>query len=383
MKGSIFFVAVFILALLMIPMIGLSVNRSDAVLLPVQAPALTQEPATPAIEQYPPYEQEAEALPALREEEPEEEMPPANEPGSGQDTVRAVNSVSDYGVTEFKILDTATGKVNVVPLRDFVRGAVAAEMPAGFHAEALKAQAVAAHTFALHNHLVQQAHPDPALKGADFAANPSGMEVYITEKTAKKFYGEQGDLYWAKICDAADSVVTYILEYEDEPIVAAYHAISAGKTEDAANVWQGSAPYLQAAESPGDLLAPHYETTAVFTQEQVKTKLKAAYPQINLSGEAKNWFGKEERSESGYITSISVGGVELHGKDIRTVFGLRSHNINIRCLNDRFSFTVYGYGHGIGLSQYGADFMARQGATFDEILSNYYTGVALKQVSLQ
>lgn len=366
MKGALLFVAIFAVAMLVIPMIGLRLEEPSAVLLPVQG--RTGEASSPPA----PSASPAQTPPAdLREDKPEAE-----------ETERSAGNISLYGVTEFKILDTATGQVNTVPLRDFVRGAVAAEMPASFHPEALKAQAVAAHTFALHNHLVQQAHPDPALRGADFSADPSNMLVYITEKTAKKFYGEKGDYYWSKICEAADSVVSYILEYEDEPIVAAYHAISAGTTEDAANIWTGSAPYLLAVESPGDLLAPDYETTTDFNLEAVREKLLSAYPEMDLSGDPAGWFGDTERSDSGYITRIEVGGVALHGKDIRQLFALRSHNLDIEYLGDRFAFNAYGYGHGVGLSQYGADFMARQGATFDGILMNYYSGAVLKQVKL-
>ena len=290
-----------------------------------------------------------------------------------------------FGVLSFKILDQTTGMVNEVSLRDYVRGAVAAEMPATFHTEALKAQAVAAHTYALHNRLAQVKSSDSNLKGADFSADPGNRRGYMTENTAKEFFGggEAADLYWNKICEAADSVIGYVMEYQGEPIVAAYHAISAGRTEDASNVWLGEAPYLIPVKSEGCLLAPGYETVVTMEVEEVRRILKTKYPKIDLSIDPGYWFTAVERSDSGYITYADVGGVELSGKDIREIFGLRSHNIDIETDGQNMNFYVYGYGHGVGLSQYGANHLAHQGYTFDEILDNYYSGVTIRQASFE
>jgi len=378
MKGAALFIAIFALALLIVPMIALNfetpaVNSAQTqIYRPGQEqdggiqPEATQPGGAPEGETG-----ETETVQAEAEAEPE--------PKDGVSS----SSTSEHGVLSFNILNESTGRVETVALRDFVRGAVASEMPVSFHPEALKAQAVAAHTFALHNHRVQLENPDPALKGADFSADPANMLVYTTEERAKAFYGDNGDIYWDRICTAADSVVNYIMEYEDEPIVAAYHAISAGQTEDASNIWTGSAPYLQASDSEGDILAPDYETQVTLPRETVGQAILAAYPEAQLPQDPENWFSGIQRSQSGYIIQVDVGGTDLHGKDIRALFGLRSHNVDISYIpsGDCFSFQVFGYGHGVGLSQYGADFLARQGYTFDEILRNYYTGVTLKQIA--
>jgi len=289
---------------------------------------------------------------------------------------------SAHGTASFKILDRTTGKIAVVPVRDYVRGAVASEMPAIFHPEALKAQAVAAHTYALYNYYQQQRSPDPALKGADFSADPSKREGYMSEKTAREFYGDDyAELYWDKICEAVDAVLPYIMEYDDEPIVAAYHAISAGQTEDAGNVWFASVPYLAPAYSEGCVLAPDYEVVTSFTVNEVKRLMLQKWPELDFSGEPESWFYILNSSDSGYITEVDVAGKTLHGKDIRAALGLRSHSLEIDYTSEVFTFTAHGHGHGVGLSQYGADFMARQGYTFDEILENYYNGIAIRQVS--
>lgn len=379
MKAALLFVSIMALCLLVIPMIAISYNIEPAAAEP--AAAQIHSPAVPAAA---PRE---DSYPAQANEAAGEETELLYDGEYTDEEIHGgvIETSSAEPALVFNVLDQTTGKINEISLRDFVRGAVAAEMPVTFHSEALKAQAVAAHTFALHSRLAQQESSDMWLMGADFAADPSNMKVYMTEAKAKEFYGggELADVYWNKICDAADSVLDYILEYDDEPIVAAYHAISAGQTEDASNVWSGSAPYLISVKSEGDILAPGFETTVTMTADEVKTKLLAQYPEVELGGDASQWFGEATRSDSGYISEIEVGGAGIPGKELRQVFGLRSHDFEVSYADGSFVFTVTGYGHGVGLSQYGADFLARQGYTFDEILSAYYTGAVLKTVLAQ
>jgi stage II sporulation protein D len=372
MKVWIICIAVLAAAIIGIPMIAATFPA-----LPAAEAAVVHTPSMPTAQEptaAPLPEASDEAAEVAAAQTPEEEEVIIITEAEPLDSV--------YGVQSFRILDQTTGEVAEVSLRDYVRGAVASEMPVSFHPEALKAQAVAAHTYALHHHYTQLETPDPALQGADFAADPSNMKVYITEETAREFYGEEyADAYWAKICEAADSVLPYILEYEEEPIVAAYHAISAGQTEAAENVWIGSADYLQPTISEGDYLAPDYEVETVIDREEVRNVLQSAYPEMDLSGDPETWFAEAERSESGYILSVSVGGMDVPGKDLRTLFDLRSHNMDIAYTDAGFSFITYGHGHGVGLSQYGADFMARQGYTYEQILDHYYQGATLKRAA--
>ena len=202
--------------------------------------------------------------------------PPA--PAASSGTTPAV-TVADDG---FRILDDRTGKVFEVSARDYVRGALAAEMPPTFHPEALKAQAVAAHTYALRLREQNRAAPDESLKGADFSADPQGWKSFTTEKLFRARYGDLADAYWKAICGAADEACPYLLTWEGEPIVAAYHSMSSGTTEDASNVWTGSEPYLVPVESFGDTLAPDYETTERFPVQEVAEKLQNAWPDISL-----------------------------------------------------------------------------------------------------
>lgn len=277
----------------------------------------------------------------------------------------------------FTIYNTATAKVETVSVRDYVRGAVAAEMPPSFHLEALKAQAVAAHTYALYRQNLSRLSPDPVIQNADFSADPDHGKGYMTEEMARERYGDQFDLYWSKICEAADATLGYVLTYDGQPILAAYHSTSNGETEDAVNVWSASVPYLVPVQSQGDLLAPDFATTETFTAKEIRDLFSTAYPGISFPQNQQNWFVIEERSDSGYVTKVQVGDEILHGKEVRQVLGLKSSAFAVTCQNGTFTFQVEGYGHGVGLSQYGADYMARQGATFDEILTHYFTGAKL------
>lgn len=286
------------------------------------------------------------------------------------------------GRESFAILDRSTGKVARLDARDYVIGALASEMPATFHAEALAAQAVAAHTWALYCAAWQAEHPDPLLKGADFDADPSHDEGYITEARARERYGESFDLYWPKLRAAADYALDRALTYDGRPILAAYHSTSAGTTESADNVWTASIPYLTPVESEGDRLAPDYEVREAFSRDELRGLLRRRFPEAVLEdGEEETWLVPLERSRGGYVTAVSVGGQEAHGKEVRGALSLRSSCFTVEYADGAFTIETAGYGHGVGLSQYGADFMARQGSDCEAILSHYYPGAALSVVT--
>lgn len=279
----------------------------------------------------------------------------------------------------FDILDQSSGKVLKVSARDFVRGAVAAEMPASYNPEALKAQAVAAYTYAIRQSMIQDENPSPELKGADFSADPNNYKVYINENIAKEFYGDNFDVLWTKVCKAADSVEGEILTFNGLPLAAAYHAISCGKTEDAGYIWGAALPCITAVESEGDIYAPGFASQEIFSKEKMIQTLTGAYPDMALATSPEAWLEILERSPSNYVTKIKAGDRELEGRELRTLLGLRSTCFEIKYLGGNFIFDVKGYGHGAGLSQYGADYMARQGKDYMEILAHYYPGSQLNK----
>ena len=167
------------------------------------------------------------------------------------------------------------------------------------------------------------------------------------------------------------------ITHNGKPIDACYHAVSNGCTESAKVVWGANVPYLQAVASPGDRLAPGYESTVTLTADQVKSILKKEEPALSLGKQPKNWFGKATLSAAGTVEKQAVGDQTLSGTRIRELFGLRSATYTVTYQETGFVFSVCGYGHGVGMSQHGADYLARQGYTWQEILKYYYKGVTI------
>ena len=172
-----------------------------------------------------------------------------------------------------------------------------------------------------------------------------------------------------------DAVYGKQILYNDSPIFAAYHSSNAGKTESSSIVWGNEFAYLQPVVSSGDTLSPHYNTTVVVSD----TEFAAAFPERSLTGDASGWITDTPSvSDSGTVTSITIGGTPYTGQQVREALGLRSACFSVAHNTDGFTFTVSGYGHGVGMSQYGAKAMAEQGFTYDEILCHYYTDVTIK-----
>ena len=281
----------------------------------------------------------------------------------------------------FKLLHHDTGKVEEISDLDYIKGVVAAEMPISFEPEALKAQAVAAHTYALRRYYQQLQNPSESLKGAQFSTDPSVFQAYKSVSELKKQYGDKFEENWRKLSDAVESVIDYVITYDDQPIVAAYHSMSNGETEAAASVWGQDVPYLQPAESDGDLLAPNYQTEQSFSVQEVREKLTQQIPEIQLSENPSDWFAVKSHTASGAVDQIAVGDQVETGQKIRTIFGLKSASFEISVQGEQIIFTTKGYGHGVGMSQYGANYLAQQGNSFQEILEHYYSGVKICKLS--
>ena len=266
------------------------------------------------------------------------------------------------------VLFADTGQVETVDLEKYLTGVVAAEMPASFHAEALKSQAVAARTY-IYNHMVTDTqnaeHPKAAV-----CTDSSHCKAWISEEKMHTELGETWyDTYYEKIQSAVKSTHGEILTYNDEPIVAVFHSTGSGRTESSKDVWGGDLPYLQSVESAGDTSSPKFSSTVEVSKETVCSTLGIRDAAI----------GEYMRSEGGSVLSVLLGGVPFRGTDLRARFGLNSANFTIEETADTFIFHVKGNGHGVGLSQYGANSMAENGHTYTEILTTYYTDVVLEK----
>ena len=305
-----------------------------------------------------------------------------NRPESS-DTESSVSTTTSPTATDekdsFKVLDTKTGNVIEINERDFIISTVACEMYPSYHTEALKAQAVAAYTYYSVQRNKNQSKLNPALKGADFSDVPNGFPEYYSVEGLKKRWGTQFDTYYNKIKNAVDAVFGKKIYYKDEAIVAAYHSIGLGETENAKVVWGSEYAYLKSVPSPGDKLSPNYQSTAVFKETDFKNKILTLDKSVKFSNDPSSWIsGTPKASEAGTVTAITVGDKTFTGAQIRTAFGLRSACFTVRYSNKSFEFTVHGYGHGVGMSQYGADYLARQGSDWQEILHYYYTDIEIK-----
>lgn len=272
----------------------------------------------------------------------------------------------------FRICDMQTDTVSVLTADEYIFGVVAAEMPALYEPEALKAQAVAAYTLACRR------RADNKDKSYDLTTDYTVDQSYISKADAEKRWGDKAEEYSKKIKDAVADVKNLIVTYEGEPITAVYHAISSGKTEDSRDIWGGSLSYLKPVASPGDKLSPDYINEVKVSAKELQKKLG---DECKLSGEPAAYFGEPKRTDSGSVLTVPVCGTDINGAKIRSIFDLRSLNFSVKYADGSFTFTVRGYGHGVGMSQYGANYMAKQGSDFKEILTYYYTGCKVEKIS--
>lgn len=319
-------------------------------------PARETPPETPGASSSPP-EPEAPEAPA----EAEESQPPPEEKPS-------VDQASPLNVL-------LGGKLQQMDMQTYLLGVVRAEMPASFEEEALKAQAVAARTYVLHK---IAGGGSPNHPQADACDDITCCQAYKSPEEAAGDWGERAPEYEEKVRRAVTGTDGECILYEGAPVLAVFHSSSAGTTQDAQNVWSTALPYLQSVETPeGEDTVPEYRSTASFSTAQLREKLLRALPDAKLEGSPSNWFTNIRQQSNGTVTGLSVGGVDVGGNRLRTILDLRSACFTISFEGDTVTFSVTGYGHGVGMSQYGANVMAKNGMTYREILEWYYTGTEI------
>ena len=276
---------------------------------------------------------------------------------------------------QFRIRDSSTGSVLTVDDNAFLRGAVAAEMSPEAPVEALRAQAVAAYTYFSRLREIKRAQSGSS--PYDFDACPSKWNTYVTDAEMQKRWGSSYQKYSGLLNTAVAPVLGQTIQYGGTLIDATYFAISGGCTENSADVWGSQYPYLVSVASPWDAFAGGYQTTAYFSESDFSARVKKAAPKADLSGSADSWTGSPDCSAAGTVKTIQIGGQSLTGAQVREAFGLRSADFTLAHENGQFTFTVKGYGHGVGMSQTGAEGMARQGAGYRDILGWYYPGTRI------
>ena len=265
--------------------------------------------------------------------------------------------------------------VEEMELGTYLVGVVRAEMPASFAPEALKAQAVAARTYTIYKIQSGGNHGTEA----DICTDSTCCQAYIGEERARANWGKDGDTYEKKIEEAVSATDGETILYGGVPILAVFHSSSAGVTRAAGQVWLSDLPYLQGVDSPeeGDAI-PNSYSRAEFTAAEAREKLLAAFPEADLSGPVSGWLKNAVTDSAGSVETVEVGGVTVKGTQVRAALGLRSACFEWEAQGEKLVFYVTGYGHGVGLSQYGANRMADGGADYKEILTHYYTGVTVE-----
>lgn len=279
------------------------------------------------------------------------------------------NNVLNLGTT-IKYLDKKTGEVQKIDIEDYLVGVLASEMPAEYHPEALKAQAVAARSFILK----KQGQKDEAHRGADVCSDPNHCKGYMAEKTAKTMWeNDKADKYWEKLEKAVEETWGEYMICEDEVVEAFFFARSGGRTENSEDVWGEERPYLRSVPSEEDTKHPEFVSTSEVSNEEARKILDAAG---NLAtGPIK--IGKITYTEGGNVKTIELEGKTYKGTEIRKMFGLKSSDFCVSATDKVLKFEARGYGHGVGMSQFGANEMAKSGKKYTEILAHYYTNIQI------
>lgn len=275
----------------------------------------------------------------------------------------------------------ADGKVEPLDLEEYIMGVVASEVPANFEEEALKAQAVAARTF----YMNKRSNPckDSKEKGAE-VCDTSNCQVYMSkEERMAKWSSKEKEINWSKIenavLDTKGEVLTYnglLLEYPQ------FFATSSGKTENAKDVFSIDVPYLKSEDSKGEEVAPKYKTTTKISINDFVNKINTTYAKAkvkknNLASSIK----VKSYTEAGSVKEIEIGDETIKGTEFRELFNLNSANFVLNFGSDSVNVDCTGYGHGVGMSQWGANAMAKSGSKYDEILKHYYSGVEIQSIN--
>lgn len=263
------------------------------------------------------------------------------------------------------VKDVDSNEETNLDLEEYVIGVVAGEMPASFEIEALKAQAIAARSYAL-------SKIETSTESYDLVTDITN-QVYITTEDMQEKWGEDYDFYYDKIKNAVSATKNLVMEYEGDVISAYYFAMSNGATEDVSLVFGEARDYLKSVDSSWDESVKNFSVTTTFTKEEICSKLSIDCSNITI--------GAIDRSSTNRVNTIVINDKEFKGTTLRTLLGLRSTDFTIDIADD-IKITTKGYGHGVGMSQYGANEMAKNGASYEEILNHYYKDIDIVEINV-
>ncbi len=261
----------------------------------------------------------------------------------------------------------ADGQVVQMDLDDYLTAVVLAEMPVSFEEEALKAQTVVARTYTIRAYQGAAKHEQAVV-----CTQSSCCQGYLDVEAFLEKGGKEADVQHIRELIAATR--GEVLTYDGKLIEATYFSCSGGSTEDAVAVWGTDVPYLQAVASPGEEHATHYTDTVTFSELDFAAKLG-----LELTDDPGRWFGAVTYTDGGGVNTMEIGGKTFTGTQLRSLLGLRSTAFEMQPVDGSIMVTTRGFGHRVGMSQYGADAMAERGSSYQEILAYYYQGTQLTQ----
>jgi stage II sporulation protein D len=296
-------------------------------------------------------------------------------------TIPQMNLEKDQDQIQIPVYLVKEKRIETVPLEHYVRGVIAAEMPVGFELEALKAQAIAARTYILRR-MTEQDYSNVPVEGA-WVTDTVLHQVYLTEEKLK----QKWDLFtfannMSKINQAVMETEGLIVTYEQQPINATFFSTSNGFTENSEDYWSATIPYLRSVPSPWDEnISPRYQETISLPYQTVLTKLGISdvEPAIVQTAPEKA-FKVLEMTEGNRVKTVKIGNQTFTGREVREKLGLNSSQFQWRWNGNQIEFTTFGYGHGVGMSQWGANGMAMEGKKAEDIIKYYYQGVEIKKI---
>lgn len=287
-------------------------------------------------------------------------------------------ALKDYDYKQYdtiKLLHKDTNQIEELPLDEYLLGVVSAEMPANFKQEALNAQAVVARTYTIYC----ISHSSNKHGEANICDDSTCCQAWISKEDRMARWEENlRESNWNKITMAVNNTSGKIITYNGEVIDAFFHSNSGGATEAPVNVWGGTNyPYLQSVQTSGEDAYSQYSSEVVLSKDELKNKIKEKHSDFTIDYNDKECIKITEYTESGRVKTIKIGNLNLSGVEVRTLLGLKSANFSVNIEGNNIKFSVTGYGHGVGMSQTGADSMAKSGSNYQDIIKHFYTGVEI------
>ena len=279
-------------------------------------------------------------------------------------------------IAKVDVFDHEANRVVAMDLDDYMVCVVAAEMPASFHSEALKAQAVSARTYTIYK--AKRSGCNATEKPADVCTNSAHCQAFVSIADMKENWGDEFEQKLSKIKRAVDETKGELIIYKGDVIEVFYHASAGGMTEDSGNVFSAQRPYLVSVSSEGEQDSNNYYSQVRLSIDEFIGKLKGVQGDFSISrDDIKNQIGEPKRYITGRVDSIKIGTSTFSGLHIRKIFKLKSTNFSITIEDDDVVFSSIGFGHGVGMSQNGANAMAKDGEEYHEILKHYFSGVEI------